>query len=66
MEEEKLIRYICNELNKDEKLEVEKWLEESPGNEKELGQIYFTYILSEKQNLMNRIDAESGKLFMLF
>ena len=60
MEEEKLIRYICNELSKDEKLEVEKWLEESPGNEKELGQIYFTYILSEKQNLMNRIDTESA------
>lgn len=60
MDESILIKYLKNETNQEECLQVEEWCEASAANRKELEDLYCVLFLGERQAAMEAVDVDKS------
>ena len=57
-----LLQYINQTLSASDKKEVDEWLAASPGHQKQLEQLYFTWMLTEKLQVMREVNPDKALL----
>lgn len=60
MTEDIVIRYLLKETNNDENRDVERWIEESDENKKNVEQLYYLLEVNNKLRVMNSIDTDQA------